>query len=324
MEESKVVGIYKITNIKNNKVYIGQSVNIKTRWKQHIAELNSNKHGNEHLQYSWNKYGENSFVFETICECEKESLDDLEIKYIEEYDSMNNIYGYNIREGGNGGLSQETILKLRGLGSTLSYEDVKRIKMCMFLLMDRNEIAKQFNVSSKVLTAISQGKNFEYILPDINDKIHNLKQTLIDERNQHIVSKYKKGIKISEICKEMDLSTSIVEKAVYRYCNPNDRTEQIEKYNKIFELHNSGINNYQISKIVGVSPSTVKRYLVEGVHPLNRASNKKINDELENKVINLYFTDNIGSVEIGKRLDISKTTVMNIVNKYIVNKSTAS
>ena len=49
---------------------------------------------------------------------------------------------------------------------------------------------------------------------------------------------------------------------------------------------------------------------------------KKITDEIEDKVIDMYFNDNLGSVEIGKILDLSKTTVMNIVNNFR-NKSTA-
>ena len=81
--------------------------------------------------------------------------------------------------------------------------------------------------------------------------------------------------------------------------------------------------NYQISKIVDVSPSTVQRYLSGEQHPLNKPSNKKITDEIEHKVIDMYFNDNLGSIEIGKILDLSKTTVMSIVNNF-KNKGTAS
>ena len=36
-------GIYYIENLINNKKYIGQSNNIKDRWRRHISELNKNK-----------------------------------------------------------------------------------------------------------------------------------------------------------------------------------------------------------------------------------------------------------------------------------------
>ena len=317
-----MIGIYKIENKVTDKVYIGKSVNIEKRWIQHRCHLNNNVHANDYLQKAWNKYGENGFNFSVLCECEESVLDEKEIYYINLYKATDRSYGYNLREGGDGGaMSQETIEKLRGVGSTLSEDDVRHIKMCMYLLMDRKEIAEIYNVSPKVLTAISQGKNWGYVLPELNDKIHNLKQSLIDERNQMIIDYYDNGLKITDIVKLTELSTSIIEKAVYKYRDIKSKDSQMEKYNKIFELHNQGVNNYQISKIVGVSPSTVKRYLSGEQHPLNKPSNKKITDEIENKVIDMYFNDNLGSVEIGRLLDLSKTTVMNIVNNF-KNKST--
>lgn len=318
-----MIGIYKIQNKVTDKVYIGKSVNIEKRWIQHRCHLNNNVHANDYLQKAWNKYGENGFNFSVLCECEESALDEKEIYYINLYKATDRSYGYNLREGGDGGaMSQETIEKLRGVGSTLSEDDVRHIKMCMYLLMDRKEIAEMYNVSPKVLTAISQGKNWGYVLPELNDKIHNLKQSLIDERNQMIIDYYDNGLKITDIVKLTGLSTSIVEKAVYKYRDIKSKDSQMEKYNKIFELHNQGVNNYQISKIVGVSASTVQRYLSGEQHPLNKPSNKKITDEIEDKVIDMYFNDNLGSVEIGKILDLSKTTVMNIVNNFR-NKSTA-
>lgn len=318
-----MIGIYKIQNKVTDKVYIGKSVNIEKRWIQHRCHLNNNVHANDYLQKAWNKYGENGFNFSVLCECEESVLDEKEIYYINLYKATDRSYGYNLREGGDGGaMSQETIEKLRGVGSTLSEDDVRHIKMCMYLLMDRKEIAEMYNVSPKVLTAISQGKNWGYVLPELNDKIHNLKQSLIDERNQMIIDYYDNGLKITDIVKLTGLSTSIVEKAVYKYRDIKSKDSQMEKYNKIFELHNQGVNNYQISKIVGVSASTVQRYLSGEQHPLNKPSNKKITDEIEDKVIDMYFNDNLGSVEIGKILDLSKTTVMNIVNNFR-NKSTA-
>ena len=46
-------GIYLIRNKINNKVYIGQSRNIKQRWSRHKCDLNKGIHGNKHLQKSF-------------------------------------------------------------------------------------------------------------------------------------------------------------------------------------------------------------------------------------------------------------------------------
>jgi group I intron endonuclease len=88
--------IYKITNIVNGKIYIGQS-------------RNTNKYyfgGGSILKKAIKKYGKSNFIKETIeeCNCEK-CLEEREIFWIKELDSRNPEIGYNIREGGglNGG-----------------------------------------------------------------------------------------------------------------------------------------------------------------------------------------------------------------------------
>lgn len=62
-------GIYKITNILNDKCYIGSSTNLKKRLNRHLNLLKNNKHFSIYLQNSWNKYGEKNFTFEVIEYC---------------------------------------------------------------------------------------------------------------------------------------------------------------------------------------------------------------------------------------------------------------
>ena len=80
---NKNCGIYKITNTVTGKFYIGSAVNIKRRWAEHRSQLGANKHGNRHLQNSWNKHGEDSFTFEVLECCEKERLIEREQFYID-------------------------------------------------------------------------------------------------------------------------------------------------------------------------------------------------------------------------------------------------
>jgi len=56
-------GIYKITNLVNNKIYIGSAINFRKRKNLHLWQLRKNKHGNKYLQNAFNKYGEDSFEF---------------------------------------------------------------------------------------------------------------------------------------------------------------------------------------------------------------------------------------------------------------------
>lgn len=92
-------GIYKITCISNNKIYIGSSVDIKSRWNRHKSYLRRNKHDNPHLQHSWNLYGESNFIFDIVEECDKLNNDKLlsiKQKWINNSGCLNNKIGFNI------------------------------------------------------------------------------------------------------------------------------------------------------------------------------------------------------------------------------------
>ena len=59
-------GVYIITNVENNKVYIGSTKDFKRRWDGHRYNLRGGTHGNSHLQSSWNKYSESVFEFSVL------------------------------------------------------------------------------------------------------------------------------------------------------------------------------------------------------------------------------------------------------------------
>lgn len=90
-------GIYKLVNNKNNKVYIGQSIDIENRFKDHIYGLKTKNHHAFKLQDFYNKYSkQKSFelTYEVLEIVEnKKHLNSREQKYIKMYDSCNN--GFN-------------------------------------------------------------------------------------------------------------------------------------------------------------------------------------------------------------------------------------
>lgn len=122
-------GVYKITNTIDNKVYIGQSINIYARWKDHINSLNKGNSRCTLLQRAWNKYGEDNFSFEIIKLCSEDMLDYIETKYIKLYDSQNT--GYNIEPGGNSNkhLSKETKKKIGDANRGRRHSDEAKKKM---------------------------------------------------------------------------------------------------------------------------------------------------------------------------------------------------
>lgn len=95
---SKIIsGIYKIENKTNGKIYIGSSKNIENRWKQHKTLLKVGKHHSRHLQYAWDKYGEDSFSFCILEEVlQPEELFNREQYWMDKLQSYNPENGYNI------------------------------------------------------------------------------------------------------------------------------------------------------------------------------------------------------------------------------------
>ncbi len=89
------IGIYKITNIVNKKIYIGSSNNIDRRWSEHKKLLKINKHHNSHLQASFNKYGIDKFKFDIMMYCTIDKLLFFEQKCLDKYKPWDREIGYN-------------------------------------------------------------------------------------------------------------------------------------------------------------------------------------------------------------------------------------
>jgi len=104
--------IYKITNLINNKIYIGKTKkyykNIEfgylKRFINHKVSANSESKKNNcpRLYNAIRKYGNKNFKVEMIHECELKIIDEKEIEFIKKYNSTDRNIGYNIALGGGG------------------------------------------------------------------------------------------------------------------------------------------------------------------------------------------------------------------------------
>lgn len=63
---NKKIGIYQLRNIVTQDIYIGGSIDVGGRKRQHFSYLNLAMHPNKRLQDSFNKYGKHNFVFEIL------------------------------------------------------------------------------------------------------------------------------------------------------------------------------------------------------------------------------------------------------------------
>lgn len=130
MKANVICGIYAIRNTVDGKVYIGQSSDIISRKNKHYRLLRNGSHHNDHLQLSYNKYGEKVFEFSVIESVELSLLNTRERYWIEQYNSNNNEFGYNRDDGGCECRirSEETRQKLRiaNIGKVRSRESVEK------------------------------------------------------------------------------------------------------------------------------------------------------------------------------------------------------
>lgn len=115
--------IYLITNLHNNKKYIGQAVcwtgknlykrhGTEQRWKKHVWSANSGESRCPALCNAIKKYGENNFKVTTIFICNINQLNYYENKFIRLYDTITP-NGYNIRcVSSKGRHNEESIKKI--------------------------------------------------------------------------------------------------------------------------------------------------------------------------------------------------------------------
>ena len=88
-------GIYKITNIKTNKCYIGKSTKVKQRLIDHIkGAVGISTIADQKIHHAMLEEGLWNWTFECICECEKDQLAEKEKYYIDFFKAKD--WGYNV------------------------------------------------------------------------------------------------------------------------------------------------------------------------------------------------------------------------------------
>lgn len=209
-------GIYKIQNIENNKIYIGQSVDIAQRWREHRSDVLVNRN-NSILHQAMKKYGESNFSYEIIEECQKDALDEREIYWIQYFNSMAP-NGYNQTSGGYSG--QGEIFRKPVLQYDLKGKFIQEFESA-------SEAARQLNVFQSNLTAACRGESsqcggFQWKYKDSDKKI-----SIIPNRNGKIVYQYNKQmilITIFTSAVDAEKHTGIKAGNIRQCCNGRSKT----------------------------------------------------------------------------------------------------
>lgn len=173
--------IYKITNLINNKCYIGQTTKtIEERYRHHIVDSKrTDRYSYKYPLYSaMRKYGYENFKLEKIETCNISELNEREIYWIDYYDTYKN--GYNQTLGGDGtrylNLNEEQIIK--------DYEHIKNMSKVAKIHSCSNKTIKEIllkhNIHIKSSVDVKRNEGFSIKRCDLNGNILEEYETLKD------------------------------------------------------------------------------------------------------------------------------------------------
>lgn len=165
--------IYKITNLLNDKCYIGKTDvhTIEERFKEHIKD--SKRYLNRPLYRAFNKYGVENFQIEEIEQCSIKESSEREKFWINYYNSFHN--GYNATLGGDG----------------KSYIDRELVIKTYKTIQNQTETAKKLNISQDTVRYILKNANVEIIKSgDITKKRDGHAVSMIDIKSKRIIQNF--------------------------------------------------------------------------------------------------------------------------------------
>lgn len=237
-----MIGIYKITNLINNYCYIGQSVDIKTRWNHH--KNYSKKYSHYPLYEAFRKYGIENFSFEIIEECPINELNEKEIYWIKFYDSYNN--GYNQTKGGSQG---GHIVKISNEDLEIIYDLLQNSDL------PQTKIAEMFNVRNDTISEINWGKtrsqeNYSYPL-----------------RNNRRLKKYCQdcGVEITSRAIRCPKCNSLQNRVIKNRPNREElktliRSKSFLEIGRIYNVSDNTIRKWCITENLPSKKSIIKQY----------------------------------------------------------------
>lgn len=286
------IGIYCITNLKNNKKYIGQSRNIKYRWSAHKSTALRNSETTSILHRAIRKHGVDSFKFEVMELCEEKELDQLERKYIQDCNSMTYQWGYNIELGGQYGekvsplvrqrkmgknnpmfgkkmsKKQKKLISLsnRGTNNKLNEEDVKVIKERLLNGESQTDISRNYDVGNDTINKIARCINWEWVSPELNEELLILNEKQKEERNKKIKELWTQGLSALKIKEELGCDYRVIKKVIgySRHDESNEVKEQILKDYK------KGLERDELMEKYNISRSVVNEAIKEEYQKRNK------------------------------------------------------
>ena len=192
-DNSKLSGIYCISNMINNKIYIGSTNCFLTRRNQHFLELRGKYHSNPILQNFVNKYGVNSLIFNILEIVDINNLLHREQHYLNTY--INFDYDFNVCK----------LVDRPNVNRQFSEEDIKNIANLYNSGKNTTQISKiYFNTKSRqnYIASIVKGEIYPEYKSLFNKYVPTSNKSFSEQAIIKIAEFYnsgKTGCQISEI-----------------------------------------------------------------------------------------------------------------------------
>lgn len=165
-------GIYALRFKGTDKVYIGQSEDIETRFIDHKSNMRRGTSSIK-LNNAYKQYGE--ATLDILTECSKENLDTFETETIDIFDSVSN--GFNTQSASSTGSRPD----LRGELGPMSTCSNHSVREAFHLLVDNasirmEEIAELVGISRNIVKDISAGNSHKWLMEEFPDKYASLQK----------------------------------------------------------------------------------------------------------------------------------------------------
>lgn len=211
------IGIYSITNKSNGKQYIGKSLDIGTRWQEHLNHARKTKEKVPRLQQDFRKYGIQNFDFEILQECQEQELDDLEMFYIAQKNSIVPC-GYNVATGG----TANAMFGENNGCAKMTDAQVYNIRELYTTDISKSEAYEPYKdiISFNTFADIWNGKTWKNIHYDVYTEENRYKHKHQKYRNHSYVLSKQDVVFIRE-CKEQGMRKKLVHDTYFPMININ-------------------------------------------------------------------------------------------------------
>jgi group I intron endonuclease len=239
------IGIYRLIFANTDKVYIGQSVHIEIRFKEHLNKLRTGRSSRK-LQEAYTVYG--FPTLEILTECTFEELDSFENETIEIWDSVLN--GFNSIDSA--GESPNNSGEHNGC-SKYANEQVTQV---LFMLIDKDYLSQEnistiLGVSKSLVNSISSLSHHRWLSNEYPKEYDRLKE-LVGTRNSR--DNLAKILSVSQSAKARDIVYS-------KIISPEGKVYQVDNAREFARVHN--LNSGNLSQVLNRKALSIKGWKLQ-------------------------------------------------------------